>query len=286
MSTQNTQVTTRIFSGSIRVAAIPVHDRGFAYGDGLFETMRVHRGTLPWWDAHWTRLSEGAKRLQLRLPQREQVVSEAAKLFDDGGDGVLKLVVSRGIGARGYAVPADNEPTWVLLRHRLPPPVAESGMVLRWCRTRLALQPLLAGLKHCNRLEQVLARHEWHDPAAVDTDAGEGLLCDTQDSVVSATTANLFVLREGRWLTPILDRCGVAGVCRAWLLPELDARETRLSIEDVESADAVVLCNAVRGILGVARLGARAWPPHPAVAAARRRLALAHPGFANELETS
>lgn len=286
MTAQTAQTTTRIFSGSTRVAAIPVHDRGFAYGDGLFETMRVHRGTVPWWGAHWARLSDGAQRLQLRLPQREQVQSEAAKLFDDAGDGVLKLVVSRGIGARGYAVPADNEPTWVLLRHRLPPPVAESGMVLRWCSTRLALQPLLAGLKHCNRLEQVLARHEWHDPAAPDTDAGEGLLCDTQDSVVSATTANLFVLRDGRWLTPMLDRCGVAGVCRAWLLREFDVQQVRLSVEEVGAAEAVVLTNAVRGILGVARLGARSWPPHQAVGEVQARLALAHSGFANDMETS
>ena len=285
MNTQTASVTTRIFSGNTRVAAIPVHDRGFAYGDGLFETMRVHRGTVPWWDAHWTRLAVGAQRMRLRLPQREQALTEATKLFDDAGDGVLKLVVSRGIGARGYAVPADNEPTWVLLRHRLPPPVAESGMVLRWCSTRLALQPMLAGLKHCNRLEQVLARHEWHDPAAVDTDAGEGLLCDTEDSVVSATTANLFVLRDGRWLTPLLDRCGVAGICRDWWLRDLGATEIRLSVEDVETADAVVLTNAVRGILGVARLGARAWPPHPAVGEVQRRLALAHPGFANDVET-
>ncbi|MCA1715101.1 MAG: aminotransferase class IV, partial [Gammaproteobacteria bacterium] len=118
------------------------------------------------------------------------------------------------------------------------------------------------------------------------TDAGEGLLCDTEDSVVSATTANLFVLRDGRWLTPILDRCGVAGVCRAWLLRELDVQQVRLSVEEVETADAVVLTNAVRGILTVARLGARAWSPHPAVEAVRQRLALAHPGFANDVETS
>ncbi len=281
-----TPTETRIFSGSMRIAAIPTHDRGFAYGDGLFETMRVHRGAAPWWDAHWTRLSASAQRLRLRLPQCEQVLAEAGKLFADADDGVLKLVVSRGAGARGYAASVDQEPTWVLSRHPLPPPAAERGLGLRWCAMRLAIQPALAGLKHCNRLEQVLARNEWNDLAALDRDADEGLLRDTEGHVVCAIAANVFVLRAGRWLTPLLDRCGVAGVCRAWLLSELDAQEARLSVEDVETADAVVLCNAVRGILGVARLGLRRWSPHPAVAIVRRRLAQAHPGFAIDAETS
>ena len=146
--------------------------------------------------------------------------------------------------------------------------------MLRWCDTALALQPALAGLKHCNRLEQVLARGEWTD-AAID----EGLMRSTEGDVVCATAANLFLLRDGRWSTPRLDRCGVAGVCRAWVLSESAATETRVAPADVESADAVLLCNAVRGILPVARLGARAWAPHPAVADLRRRLARAHPGF-------
>ena len=103
--------------------------------------------------------------------------------------------------------------------------------MLRWCDTRLAVQPALAGLKHCNRLEQVLARAEWND-AGID----EGLL--------------------------------------------------RSSDDDVQSADAVLLCNAVRGILPVARLDARTWVPHPAVADLRRRLARAHPGFAVDQEVA
>lgn len=279
-------MTLRIFSGDTRITAIPANDRGFAYGDGLFETMRVHRGTLPWWDAHWARLVTGAQRLQLQLPQRGQVQGEAQALFDDAGDGVLKLVVSRGPTSRGYAPSREHVPTWVLSRHPLPTPIASSGLVLRWCATSLAIQPALAGFKHCNRLEQVLARAEWNDPASADGDADEGLMCDTDGNVVCATAANLFILRDGAWQTPVLDRCGVAGICRAWLLLETGAREVRLSSEEVESADAIVLCNAVRGILAVARLGARKWPPHPAVVALRGQLAQAHPGFAIDAETS
>jgi 4-amino-4-deoxychorismate lyase len=269
-----------IFSGTARIDAWPADARGIAYGDGLFETMRMHRGTAPWWDAHWDRLARGAQRLRLLLPEQAQVRDEVAALFEDDGAGVLKLLLSRGGGGRGYAPSPTAAPLWMLLRRALPI-VAPVGLQLRWCETRQAHQPALAGIKHCNRLEQVLARAECTD-AGVD----EGLMLDGDGAVVSATAANLFVLRGGQWLTPLLDRGGVDGVCRAHLLPLLDAREARLSVADVEGADAVFLCNAVRGILTVSQLGARAWTPHSAVDDARRKLERAHPGFAFDVEHS
>ena len=276
-------MNVRVFSGSRRVDAIAPDDRGVAYGDGLFETMRVHRGAVPWWDAHWARLRLGAERLRLCLPDQQQVREEAAALFADDDpandrDGVLKLVVTRGSGGRGYAPEAAAEPTWLLSRHAAPAPPAD-GLHVRWCETRLAPQPLLAGIKHCNRLEQVLARVE-----CIEAGLDEGLMRDLDGNVVSATSANLFVLRDGRWLTPVLDHCGVAGVCRAQLLPALQAREARLDAAAIEAADAVFLCNAVRGILPLARLGARAWPAHPAIAVARVALARRHPAFALDME--
>jgi 4-amino-4-deoxychorismate lyase len=274
-------MTARIFNGTSPIDAWPADARAIAYGDGLFETMRVHRGAVPWWDAHWERLSRGAQRLRLSLPAQAQVREEAAALFDDAGDGVLKLLVSRGGAGRGYAPALDAGPVWMLSRHALPasvPTAKGAGLVLHWCGTRLAPQPLLAGIKHCNRLEQVLARME-----CVDAGADEGLVRDHEGMVVSATAANVFVSRGGRWSTPPIDRCGVAGVCRSRLIPVLDALEARLSKEDVEGADAVFLCNAVRGILAVAQLGACTWPLHPAVDAARDELARIHPGFAFDL---
>jgi 4-amino-4-deoxychorismate lyase len=189
---------------------------------------------------------------------------------------VLKLLLTRGSGGRGYAPPREAAPTWVLSRHPLPPAAAE-GLRLHWCRTRLASQPMLAGLKHCNRLEQVLARAE-----CVEAGADEGLLRDAGGRVVSATAANLFVLHGRAWSTPPIDDCGVAGVCRGFLVPVLQARERTLSEADVEAADAVFLCNAVRGILAVARVGARDYAPHPALEDARRALARLHPAFALE----
>ncbi len=278
-------MSVRVFRGDQQVEAIAASDRGFAYGDGLFETMRATRGEVLWWEAHWNRLQTGAKRLDLVLPELQRVRREAKDLLA-GDDAVLKLIVTRGSGGRGYAPEGDTMPTWVLSRHALPAQAAAEGLALRWCETRLAAQPALAGIKHCNRLEQVLARAEWRNPGIDDPAADEGLMRSIEGDVVCATSANLFVLRGGRWLTPRIDRCGVAGVCRAWAMEVLHAGEMRLDVTDVETADAVFLCNAVRGILPVARLGARRWPLHPQVAAIRAQFASIHTPSTTHPETT
>lgn len=272
---------TRIFRGVEQLAAVPPTHRGIAYGDGVFETMRIHRGVVHWWDAHWARLAHGAQRLRLALPAQQFARLQAAALCAGIDDGVLKLILSRE-GERGYAASAGAAPLWMMGTHAPGQLAPSTGLRLRWCTTRLGIQPALAGIKHCNRLEQVLARAEWNDPHANDRDAEDGLLLDMHGNVICATAANVFVLRDGRWATPLLDHGGVAGICRAWLLQALAAREARLSAVDVESADAIFLCNAVRGILPVARLGRCCWESHSAVAAARRLLAQAHPAFALE----
>ncbi|MCY7354027.1 MAG: aminodeoxychorismate lyase [Lysobacter sp.] len=272
-------MTTRFFIGTAQVDSLPANNRGLAYGDGLFETMRMHRGDVAWWDAHWSRLMHGAARLRLRLPDASFVRDQASQLFANE-EGVLKLVVTRA-GGRGYAPSPDSEPNWLLSLHPLPSKPREGGLALRWCDLRLAIQPALAGIKHCNRLEQVLARAEWQQDTIDD-----GLMRDHEGFVVCATSANLFVLREGGWTTPLVDRCGVAGVCRAWCMAELATTEARLNPEQVESSDAIFLCNAVRGILPVERLDGREWSPHSQVAALQARLAQVHPAFASHREVS
>ncbi|ALN57051.1 aminotransferase, class IV [Lysobacter enzymogenes] len=273
MSAADDLPEARFFRGGVRLPALPPFDRGQAYGDALFETLRAHRGELPWWDAHWARLTLGAQRLGLALPDPERVRAEALELLA-GADAVLKLILSRGAGGRGYAPPARAEPVWTLSRHPLPPPPRAGGLRLRWCELRLAEQPALAGLKHCNRLEQVLARAEWDDP-----DIDEGLLRNVAGEAVCATAANVFVLHGRQWTTPPVDRCGVAGVCRQRLIELSAARVAAVAADELQRADAIFLCNAVRGILPVARLGERQWAPHPAVAELRRRLGDAHPAF-------
>jgi 4-amino-4-deoxychorismate lyase len=272
-------MTARLFAGAGRIDGsiddVLIEGRGFAYGDGVFETMRAHDGTVAWWPGHRARLALGAARLRIPIPPAERIEHELKAFAGVHRDAVIKLVITRGSGGRGYSPVLDAPPLWALIASAPPPAPPAQGLHLRWCETRLARQPLLAGIKHCNRLEQILARAEWQDP-----EIHEGLMLDTEGDVIAATAANLFVLREGRWWTPPVDRCGIAGVCRSWVLRAFAAGERRLRREEVESADALVLCNAVRGILPVARLDARVWAPQPAVADVRRRLVAANPAFA------
>lgn len=275
-------MSPRVFLGEHRIEADAATGalaagRGFAYGDGVFETLRAVDGRVPWWSAHRERLLRGVARLGFAPPPSTRLDAELAALAREVGAGVLKLVVTRGSGGRGYAPAQEVDPLWTLSAHPLPPAPRVPGLVVRWCDLRLGVQPALAGLKHCNRLEQVLARAEWRD-----ADIDEGLLRDADGGVVCATAANVFVLRDGVWSTPPVDRCGVAGVCRGWALAALAAREMPLGVDDVAGADAVFLCNAVRGILPVARLDRSVWPtPHPALLAAMRRLGDEHPAFAH-----
>ena len=261
-----------LFRGLARVDTVPLANRGLHYGDGLFETLRVHRGEVPLWPRHLARLRDGAARLGIAVPEPAFVEARIAELTAGIDAGVLKLLLTRGEGGRGYAPPVDAPPTWMLALHPLP--ATPAALRLHPCETRLAIQPALAGIKHCNRLEQVLARAEV-ERAGCD----EGLVCDTDGRPVCATAANLLAFDGCRWRTPSLARCGVAGVLRGWLLEQGLLGEAVLSMEEVASAEALALCNAVRGILPVAMLGARRWRAHPATTELQARLAMAYPMF-------
>jgi 4-amino-4-deoxychorismate lyase len=268
-------MTTQIFRGDQMLDSLAGDDRGLAYGHGLFETILVHHGQPVWWREHWQRLEQGARVLGIPMPEESVLRGRVDPLIASATRAVLKIIVTGGRGGRGYASPAEPVPTVIVSLHDSPPPVSPEGIAVRWCQTALAIQPALAGIKHCNRLEQVLARAEWSDPEIF-----EGLVCDTDGRVISATAANLFARIGGRWLTPGVQRCGVAGIARGWLMAHVDrAGQADLTRAEIENAEAVFLCNAVRGILPVRQLGQRQWLPDAGVEQIRRQLAQALPAF-------
>ncbi|MBV2131307.1 aminodeoxychorismate lyase [Pseudomonas sp. MAP12] len=241
---------------------LPVTDRGLAYGDGLFETIAVRQGQIALLERHLQRLGEGARRLLLPLdlaPVRAELLAFAAEL----GHGVAKLIVTRGDGQRGYAPPAAARCRRIL--SGTPPPAYPPahrlhGVRLHPCATRLAEQPLLAGLKHLNRLEQVLARAEWQDPACA-----EGLMLDRSGRVIEGVFSNLFLVAGGALLTPSLERCGVAGVMRAEILARAELAGIPARVVDIDraqllAADEVFLCNSQFGIWPVVELEDHVWP--------------------------
>ena len=246
-------------------AELPVADRGLAYGDGLFETIAVRNGRAALLPHHLARLEDGLRRLAIDVDVT-QVEAELSAFAAELHTGVAKLLITRGDGLRGYAAPQPSRARRILLGNPLPAyPTsnAESGIRLFPCATRLAEQPLLAGLKHLNRLEQVLARNEWQDSAFA-----EGLMRDVSGRVVEGVFSNLFLVRDGALFTPALSRCGVAGVMRAQVLA-LAAREgiavqvCDIAYEELLSADEVFLCNSLYGIWPVRELAASVWSVGP-----------------------
>lgn len=240
-------------SAADRVSAL---DRGLAYGDGLFETIRVLRGVAPLRERHMARLREGCERLALPGPDVDALSRELASVAEGMADAVVKIVLTRGVGARGYAPSVPASVTRIVAAFAAPAVPADwyrDGITVRCCALRLAAQPRLAGIKHLNRLEQVLARAEWSDPGVV-----EGLLFDRDDRLVSATAANAFVVIDGRTLTPPVDTCGVAGVLRGALLDAMPGVVVQpIARDDLMRASEVFLTSSVRGVLPVRAIDGR-----------------------------
>ncbi|XKE46781.1 aminodeoxychorismate lyase [Halomonas organivorans] len=228
---------------------VPFDDRGLAYGDGLFETVLVRDGVPQLWERHLGRLARGAAALGIPLPERGRLDALPARAGE--GLAVLKLVLTRGSGGRGYLAPEAPEPRlrWQVLPFSPVPARWWQGVAVRHCRLRLAVQPALAGLKHLNRLENVLARGEWRDP-----EVAEGLLCDAEGRLVEATCMNVFWWSDGGWQTPRLEGCGVAGTLREALLARGGIREVTAGPEVLERVEALCLGNSVQGIWPVTRL--------------------------------
>ena len=225
---------------------ISAFDRGFYYGHGLFETVRIHNGKLPLWELHLRRLQAGANRLGLAVDKELLTQYMRQCLATKVSDGVLKIVLTGGEGGRGYAAPEQLQSNYLLQVFPLSEGsshYAECGVELWVCEQRLADAPALAGIKHLNRLEQVLARAE--QPASV---FPEGLMLDNKGNVIEAIAGNLFCYRHGEWLTPKLDRCGVAGVMREYLLQQHSVVQCDIALSELPEMDEVFICNSVRGI--------------------------------------
>jgi 4-amino-4-deoxychorismate lyase len=244
------------------VDCISSRDRGLLFGDGVFETFAVSDGQPRFWSRHLQRLGAGCRRLGLSIPDEDVLRNEAAALLTGHDAGILKIIVTRGAGGRGYQVSGDAQPTRIVQWHcraAVPQDYAVNGVRVRLCATRLGSNPQLAGIKHLNRLEQVLARREWNDPEIC-----EGLLLDAEDFVIEGTMSNLFAVQGSTLVTPDLTRSGVAGIMRTVVMElaaglGLDISVQPLSLAELEQADEVFLTNSLIGVWPVIGLENRSW---------------------------
>lgn len=255
--------------------AIGVQDRGLAYGDGVFRTFPMRGGKPLLWERQYAKLAADCAALRIACPAAGVFERDLAAVALSISDCVVKIMLTRGSGPRGYAIPAAAAPTRVVIASALPEyphHYYEHGVRTHLCRIRLAAQPALAGIKHLNRLENVLARAEWNDPGIA-----EGLLCDTGDNMIGGTMSNLFVVRDGALVTPDLARCGVAGVMRERVIElahenKIPVRSAVISIDELLGADEIFLTNSVIGVWQIAALDRKTWNPGHLTAQIRRWL--------------
>lgn len=285
---------THILNGFLDRYISPL-DRGFAYGDGVFRTMKVVNGSPQHWPQHYQKLVADCAAIGIVCPSAELLMDDIQRLFiaDESNAqtaqqaepriNVAKVTITRGEGERGYALPAVTMPTRLVSRAHFPS-YAESnfteGVNLKVCDIRLPNQPKLAGIKHLNRLENVLARMEWQNDAA-SLPLFDGILLNTQDDVIECTMSNLFARYNQTLVTPDLTNCGVAGITRQQIIShaamfKLNVVVENLSLDKLLQADEVIICNSlysafqVRSILHAAVT--TLWQPQTLAATIRKTL--------------
>jgi 4-amino-4-deoxychorismate lyase len=256
---------------------VDIADRGLTYGDGLFETIAVRDREARFLELHLNRLLAGCERLRIRLADRPSLEAGLVAAARGVQHGVLKLIVTRGSGPRGYAPPAQAVPTviWGTMNsaHGLSRPIA-----IRWCETMVSVNPATAGLKTLGRLEQVLARAEW-----TGAEVAEGLMTTTEGELIGGTSSNVFVVARDLVQTPAVHRAGVAGVMRGLVLDAarragIEVVETSLAPSCINEATEIFVSNSLTGIRPVCRVDSRTWAVGPVTRRLQELLAAAGVG--------
>jgi 4-amino-4-deoxychorismate lyase len=238
-------------------SGLPANDRGLAYGDGLFETLRMEgvRGALL--SRHIERMARDAGRLGIPVSRNElkEVCAQAADRFSasyQSAGWVLKLVLTRGSGGRGYRPDAAMKPNLLVSSAGLPPPVSPSGVTVDFSRVTLTVNPLFAGIKSLNRIEQVMAAQEIGDHLY------EVIMCNHEGHLVEGSRTNLLLKTPSGWVSPPGPSLAVAGVMRQWVFDRLRERgepvsERHLTVADISGSDCLglFLLNSVSGVVPV-----------------------------------
>lgn len=244
---------------------ISIHDRGVQYGDGVFETIAYRNGKPEFLEQHLSRLLEGCKILSIAFEQLDELRSELDTVYHDlnGQEAVIKIIVTRGVGRRGYFSDNTEIPTRIVSSHPFPnhpESYQTEGVLLRFCEQTLSTNSRLASIKHLNRLEQVLARNEWDDP-----DIPEGIMSDDEDNIIEGTMSNIFIVEDGKLFTPVVTRAGIAGVIRAQVIQlatrsGLSVQERVITRRQLAEADEVFVCNSIIGIWPVYAISNKLYP--------------------------
>jgi 4-amino-4-deoxychorismate lyase len=232
---------------------ISIHNRNFQYGDGLFETCVVKDSRILFWDKHLFRLDAGCERLKIKNLDESIWLKDVKKALSltSTNNCVVKLMLSRGNSQRGYSYPDDILPVRIVIVSELRNVQSKKTFSLDYAESGYHSNPILAGIKHCNRIEQILAR------ASLKRD--EAIMLDENQNIISVTQGNIYFIFGQRLVTPKLDRCGVIGSRRSLILDlaeslEMNVEEVNISINDAIKADEVFISNSIIGIQSVSSI--------------------------------
>lgn len=238
---------------------ISIRDRGFQYGDGCFETVRILFKKPILWSEHLKRLKYACKTLQLSV-NFDLLKSEVAQLIrvNKATNVILKIIITRGEGGRGYAPAVQSDCTRILQLIDYVAPSTSSGARVVVCRHRLSSNSFLGGIKHLNRLDQVLAS------AQIPADCDEGLCMDEAGYVIEGCRSNLLFAIDNKLVSPDLSKSGVEGVMLDHLIDEFGVKgiaviRRTISMSELKRADEILLCNSVFGVWPIAEILNEDW---------------------------
>jgi len=229
---------------------ISIFNRNFQYGDGLFETCVVNNNQILFWEKHLSRLDIGCRKLKIKNIEEEIWLKDIKKALSltSKKNCVLKLILSRGNSQRGYSYPDDILQVRVVIVSEMKNVQAKESFSLEYASSGYHSNPNLAGIKHCNRIEQILAR------SSLKRD--EAIMLDENQNIISVTQGNIYFIFGQSLVTPKLDRCGVIGSRRSLILElaesiELNVEEGNVSMNDAKKADEAFISNSIMGIQSV-----------------------------------
>lgn len=229
---------------------ISIFNRNFQYGDGLFETCVVNNNQILFWEKHLSRLDIGCRKLKIKNIEEEIWLKDIKKalILTSKKNCVLKLILSRGNSQRGYSYSDDILPVRVVIVSEMKNVQAKESFSLEYASSGYHSNPNLAGIKHCNRIEQILAR------SSLKRD--EAIMLDENQNIISVTQGNIYFIFGQSLVTPKLDRCGVIGSRRSLILElaesiELNVEEGNVSMNDAKKADEAFISNSIMGIQSV-----------------------------------
>ena len=247
-------MTPIVLINGAKQSKISIFNRNSQFGDGLFETCLVENKKILFWINHFARLNRGCKQLKISKVDELVWLSDVKKALSlcSYDRCVVKLILSRGESQRGYGFKDDIKPVRAVIISELQKATLSNSFSLEYCQSGYDSNPKLAGIKHCNRLEQVLAR------AGLKSD--EGIMMDENRNVISVTQGNIYAIHGNTLITPKLDKCGVEGTRRAVILDlakllGIKVKVEALSVEKLGQADEVFISNSIIGIQSISQIG-------------------------------